>query len=629
MASSDAVVYSDEGSFALVDGAPRRVLRLNIANSGAVADLYPTNLKETFRGGGAARKPGEKYEWYIRSTPGDSPDVNYRTKLADYLAEQFGFKGDGLSILTLAISQLREYLLNPPTNVLYLADLWVLDRLPPGYQIFTFQKIQVDNAGAEKVRNDHYVYGHPTARFRSPNEMAPHVLSLVLQNQDSLRGLPRNISIPYKPLHVCECQYCPRKDKAKSTMVESSRIRAHRNAAIKANTMQARVEAASEIQDGGWKFRRNEIVWVHQRSETAELGGVWYGAVITSAPDTASFADYANIYTSVQGNRGLYRVQKCGSDAVMTVHTSDIMPWAKTPQPDPEQNITIDYASRAAADHAATGIGVISWEPLDSIKHDNGLLSHFLHGCWLGPEKIWPGDAIRVPPLTQYLDGVSIWDPQQYDILIVRQIIIQTFQEPRVDENGQLSQSFAFFFGGDVLTMYPGPNDKVSEVLDRPVPTYIKTTGQENAKWYLRLTSDDKRAYISAALVHGRFYDPRIIGLIDRRWRTIDARIQTDHLIQCRAWECGLSSINGEPIRAMRRPHEMLPEREVKREEDERLFTEGTTGRSVFSEEEQWQLVSSGDTMAEHELEEYRRLSGALSMPKSREDHQNKKRRTD
>ncbi|KAK6338910.1 hypothetical protein TWF696_009711 [Orbilia brochopaga] len=599
MASTDAVVYSDDGSVAFVDGAVRRVLRLNITNSGAVIDLYPTNLKETFKGGGSARKPGERYEWYIRSNPGDPPDVNYRCKLADYLAESFNFKGD---------------------------DSWILDAMPPGYQIFTFQKIQVDNTGAEKVRNDHYVYGHPTARFRSPNEMAPHMLSLVLQNQDSLRGLPRNIFIPYKPLHACECQYCPRKDKAKSTMAETSRIRAHRNAAIRANTMQARIEAAKEIQDGGWKFRRGEIIWAHQRSETAELGGVWYAALVTSAPDTASFADYANIYTSVQGNRGLYRVQKCGSSVVMTVHTSDIMPWSKTPQPDPKLNISIDEASKAFADAAATGIGLISWDPMDSIKHDNSLVSHFGHGVWFGPEKIWPGDAIRVPPLAKYLEGVSIWDPKQYDILVVRQIIVQTFQEPREDKDGNLTQSFSFFFGGDVLTMYPGPTDKVSEVLDRPVPNYIKTIGKDNAKWYVRLTSDDKQAFISASLVHGRFYDPRIIALIDRRWPTVDAKITTDHYVKDRAWELGLSDINGEPIRQPARPHANA---EVKLEEDENPFTEGATGRSVFSEEEQQRLVTSGDTMTEDQLKEYQRLSGALAMPKVLEDHQNKKRRTD
>ncbi|KAF3914011.1 hypothetical protein ABW21_db0209257 [Orbilia brochopaga] len=599
MASTDAVVYSDDGNVAFIDGAVRRVLRLNIANSGAVVDLYPVNLRENFKGGGAARKPGERYEWYIRSMPGDGPDVNYRCKLADYLAEAFGFKGD---------------------------DSWVLDAMPAGYQIFTFQKIQVDHSGAEKVRNDHYVYGHPTARFRSPNEMAPHLLSLVLQNQDSVRGLPRDAFIPYKPLHVCECQYCPRKDKAKSTMVESSRIRAHRNAAIKANTMQSKVEASKEIQDGGWKFRRGEIVWAHQRSETAELGGVWYGAVITSAPDTASFADYANIYTSVQGNRGLYRVQKCGSSAVMTVHTSDIMPWVKTPQPDSRSNIVIDELSRAAAHSAATGVGIISWDPADTMRHENGLLSHLVHGAWVGPEKIWLGDAIRVPPLTKYLEGVSIWDPKQYDILVVRQIIVQTYQDPKVDEDGTMTQSFAFFFGGDVLTMYPGPTDKVSEILDRPVPTYIKTIGKDNAKWHVRLTNDGKQAFISASLVHGRFYDPRIIALIDRRWSTLDAKVTTGRYIEDRASELGITNINGEPMRQPARPQVNV---EVKLEDDGEIFSDNATASSALGEEQQLQFVASGDTITDKHLQDYRRVSGALSIPKTREDHQNKKRRTD
>ncbi|KAF3939149.1 hypothetical protein ABW19_dt0205707 [Dactylella cylindrospora] len=155
------VVYSNDGSLAMVDKVMKKVLRLNLASSDGIDDFYPQNVRDASRGG-ATRKPGEKFEEWVRSESGDRPDLMYRTKLADFLAEQLGFKGE---------------------------DAWVLDTLPAGYCIFTLQKVEVDSYGIEQVtRRDTYVYGHPTgSRFRSPNEMGPHLLSLVYRTQDGLR----------------------------------------------------------------------------------------------------------------------------------------------------------------------------------------------------------------------------------------------------------------------------------------------------------------------------------------------------------------------------------------------------------------------------------------------------------
>ncbi|KAF3934203.1 hypothetical protein ABW20_dc0107476 [Dactylellina cionopaga] len=373
-------------------------------------------------------------------------------------------------------------------------------------------------------------------------------------------------------------------------MAETSRARAAKNAAVTANSIQAGIEAEKDIKDGGWKFRKGEVVWAHQRSETPALGGTWFAAVVTNVPDTASFADYANIYTSVDQNRGLYRVQKCGSDAVVLM----------------------------------------------------GKLVYDLKGLFLGPEKIWVGDAVRIPRPGGFLPDISIWDPKQYDVLVIRRIAVSTTVEADTNDDGTPERLYIFYIIGDVLTMYPRDKDNTFENLDRPVPNYIKNIGPDHGKWLARATPDGKQkpAALSSVWVLSRFYDPRIMALMDRRWSTTDDVLHIDTCLDDRAKALGITNINGEPIRegGRQRGPQSAPgggddAEDAEQISEQRLFTSGgSMQRPIVSSQDKIMLMDTFEAMSPEQWEEYRARSGNLARPKNQEEYQQqlaKKRRVD
>ncbi|EPS41692.1 hypothetical protein H072_4406 [Dactylellina haptotyla CBS 200.50] len=637
MAARDSVVYSSNGTAALVEGhGSRKVLRLAIP-SDATQDSYPNNLKANST---ASRKPGDNIEWFVPGSSGDKADLLYRTKVADAIVESLGV---------------------PVKDDIYAG--WILDRLPTGYQIFVLQKGEVENTGIDQIkRSDTYLYGHPNgARFRSPNEYAPHLISLLHRHQNSILGLPRNTSIPYEPLNSCSCAYCPgpRRNKlapsssnlagpsssSPSAAMDTgtSRARLMRNTAVQANNLTAMTEAERDIKDGGWKFRKGEVIWAFIQSETAALGGTWIAALVVNAPETASFADFANIFTSMDRNRGFYRVQKCGSDtAVHLIHLSQILPWVKEPQPDEAGNITVDEASKAAAQDACQSYFIVARDPKEVTEfHEKNKTLYELKGIFLGPEKIWPGDAVRIPRKEGFAPDISIWDPKQYDLLVVRRIVLMTVRIPEIDFSNEVSRTFTFYLVGDVITMYPRDTDKILENMDRTVPNYIKNIGPDSPKWLARAAPDGIQlpASVSGRYVLGRFYDPRIIALMDGRWSASDSVVSLNRHMEGRAAAVGIHTLNGEPIRGRNGHHvyrlaptPSIVEGEDDAEGEEPTFTGEVSGNPLVSEQERASLIESSEALSLEDMEEYRRRSGNIAPPKNPEEQRDrfsKKRRVD
>ncbi|KAK6539468.1 hypothetical protein TWF694_009691 [Orbilia ellipsospora] len=618
MSGREAVVYSENGTVALVHGyGSRKVLRLALPTSDAITDDYPKNLKDNLKS--ISHKPGETLEWFVSLGDGEKQDLLYRTKLADAIVQSLGL---------------------PVSDDIYSG--YILDRLPDRYRLFAQQIVIVDDSGVEHLkRTDTYLYGHPfSIRFRSPNEFFPHLLSILYMHRNSLIGLPKNTTLPYQPLHACGCKYClgVRKNHAAPTSISketptmaaesSSRAQAVKTVAIQANLIQAAIETERDIKDGGWKFRKGEVVWAHLRLETAELGGTWFAAVVINGPETASFADYANIYTSVDQNRGFYRVQKCGSDTdVHMIHLSDLLPWTKVPQTDEPRNITVDEDSKAAAEEACSSYFIVARDANDHSIYDSTKIVYELKGLFLGPEKLWIGDAVRIPRKGGFLPDVSVWDPQQYDILIVRRIVLATTADPSTDEKGNVERVFIFYVLGDVLTMYPREGEYIAKHLDRKVPNYIKNIGTDRPKWVARTLPDGKQqvAALSTAYILSRFYDPRIMALMDRRWKTSDDVLRIERMLDNRAETLGFKSINGEPIRGSgrhRNTQVSLKDEEDEDDEDDegsdgdqKLFTHGPP-KPIFSEKEKLELVTAEEVMFLEQLEDYRKRSGNLAPPK-------------
>ncbi|KAF3939159.1 hypothetical protein ABW19_dt0207067 [Dactylella cylindrospora] len=395
-------------------------------------------------------------------------------------------------------------------------------------------------------------------------------------------------------------------------MAETSKVRALKAAALKAHEAHALKESEKDIKHGGWKFRIGELVWAHVRSET-ELGGTWFAVVVIGVPDTASFSDFANVYRSREGGRGLYRVQKCGSDSVIwTVHTSDLLPWIKVPID--TQNITIDQASKVLGEHAATSCSVISWPPNPIVDYpDIGKQRIDLRGVFIGPEKIWLHDAVRLRRPGNPVPGVSIWDPQQYDLLVIRRIFIETTIDFEIDESGSPSKTMAVYLSGDVLTMHPAQGDNVTQDLPNPVPNYIKSIGTSSSygKWFYRPTNG-KVAVASLSRIFGRFYDPRIMSLMDSRWATVDSLVNVTRHTETRALDMGITVINGEPIR------DVVPEPMESEPADSASFLRDSR-RGTFTPEERAEMMERGDVMTDEQLREYRQRSGGLSLPRGGE----------
>ncbi|EGX44386.1 hypothetical protein AOL_s00193g114 [Orbilia oligospora ATCC 24927] len=541
-------IFSADATVAFLSGKTRRVLTLQLPSLETSSDSFPTNIRDPQK----SLKPGEKVDWYLRD---DLAAVNiYRAKLGDLVAEEFGFHG---------------------------TEDWMLRDLPTGYAIFTSQKGTVDDKGKLVIeRQDSYLYGHQSgARYRSPKEFLPHVASIIRQNEDSLSGLPRNTTITHDPLYACSCQHCTKKTRRPSQTTMSRQaelISKSRSIAIMANYQHALSERRQDLNDGAWRFRQGELVWVFEAPRkptgsgdleeplrlsdpsdpdgTFGAGGRWIAgyivgsstAVVMGSTKPMTIDDYADAYMVDEPEGTHYRIQKCGSDNyVKDYNLRYVLPWAKTPVKDDARGIVIDHVSRGAAMRPSMAVFQVARKNV-APSFDGAKIIYELEGVFFGPEKIWVGDAIRIQKKNPPPPDMSVWDPASHGLMVIRKLGLAVGHTEGQPDN--TLRYITLYFVGDLLsTDPPRPLDPIPF----EIPFYLEKAGTDYGKWVGSADSESKsmEGIVSAPVVLSRYYDPRIMQLIDTNYQTIDSVIRVDGIMNDRALSCGFTLLNGESLR--------------------------------------------------------------------------------
>ncbi|KAK6340371.1 hypothetical protein TWF730_002131 [Orbilia blumenaviensis] len=550
MPTESGPIFSADGTVAFIFGGACRVLTLNLPSVNTSADIsFPTNIRDTQK----SLKPGENIEWYLRDDPGIVN--NYKVKFGDMIAEEFGFKG---------------------------VEGWMLLNLPPGFSVFTSQKGMVNDMGnLVIVRQDSYIYGHPSGgRYRSTKEFLPHLIGLVIQNEGSLSGHPRNTEIAFDPLHTCVCRFCAKirpRSRAAMANQDDSAISKMRSISITANYHHALVERGRDLKDGAWRFRQGELVWAFEppRKPTGSddldepfeffdpsdpdgifgVGGRWIAGYIVDS-STASVAgaskllsidDFAEAYTVNEPDGTHYRIQKCGSDNyVKDYNLRHVLPWVKTPVRDDFRGIVVDHVSEKAALYASKSVFQVARKNTPPL-FDGAKIIYDLEGVFVGPEKIWIGDAIRIHKKNPPPPHLSVWDPASHALMIVRSLAIAVGHTE--NQPADSPRFVTLYFVGDLLSTDP------ARPLDPPpfkIPLYLEKAGTDYGKWVAGANADGKamEGTVNPALVLSRYYDPRIMQLIDTAYQTIDGVIKIEGAMHDRARSCGFTLLNGEHLRA-------------------------------------------------------------------------------
>ncbi|KAK6496662.1 hypothetical protein TWF481_001652 [Arthrobotrys musiformis] len=545
----EAPIFSADGTIALLGDKSRRVLSFQLPSSiETSSDSFPTNIRDPQK----SLRPGEKFDWYLRD---DDYAVNvYRVKLGDMIAEELGFKG---------------------------TEDWMMRDLPTGYAIFTSQKGTVNDNGRLVIeRQDSYLYGHQSgARYRSPREFLPHVIGLIRRNEGSLSGLPRNTTLSHDPLYVCICQHCTKKTRRLSQVTTSHQdglTSKMKSLAITANRQRSLAERRQDLNDGAWRFRQGELVWVFEapRKPTGSgdldepmklsdpsdpdgifgAGGRWIAGYVVGSSTSLmmgsskalTIEDYAEAYTVDEPDGTHYRIQKCGSNNyVKDYNLRYVLPWVKTPIRDDSRGIVIDHVSERAALNASKSVFRVAHKNSPP-SFDGAKILYGLEGVFFGPEKIWVGDAIRVHKKNSPALNLSVWDPASYGLMIIRELVLAVAHtEGQVPDT---SKYITLYFLGDLLsTDPPRPLDPIPF----EIPLYLEKAGTDYGKWVGSAGADGKamEGIVSAPLVLSRYYDPRIMQLIDSNYQTVDATIMAQGTGEDRARACGFTLLNGERLR--------------------------------------------------------------------------------
>ncbi|KAK6520254.1 hypothetical protein TWF506_000532 [Arthrobotrys conoides] len=541
-------IFSADATVAFVSGKTRRVLTLQLPSLVTSSDAFPTNIRDHQK----SLKPGEKIDWYLHDA---TAAVNvYRAKLGDLIAEEFHFRG---------------------------TEDWMLRDLPSGYAIFTSQKGIVDDKGKLVIeRQDYYLYGHPSgARYRSPKEFLPHVAGLIRQNEGSLSGFPRNTTIPHDPLYACTCQHCTKKTRrpSQATMSRPDNLISKRRAiSIKANYQVAMVERRQDHIDGAWNFRKGELVWVFETPRkptgsgdldeplrlsdpsdpdgTFGAGGRWIAgyvvgsstAVVMGSAKPMTIEDYAEAYMADEPEGTHYRIQKCGSDTyVKDYNLRYVLPWVKTPVQDDNRGIVIDQVSKAAAKVPSNAVFQVARSNV-APSWDGAKIIYELEGTFFGSEKIWIGDAIRIPKKNIPSSALSVWDPASHALMIIRKIALALgYVEGQTDDTPKF---ITVYFLGPLLSTDP---TRPLDPIPFEIPLYLEKAGTDYGKWLGSADSEGKpmEGIVSAAVVLGRYYDPRIMQLIDTNYQTVDSAVRVAGVLHDRALSCGFTLLNGERLR--------------------------------------------------------------------------------
>lgn len=279
------------------------------------------------------------------------------------------------------------------------------------------------------------MYGHPnSARFRSPAEFIPHIIYLSTYDPKSQTAA--------KP---CVCKYClcpPRasgKTAARTITMEGI---------LQARSHAAALERLGEQGVSGWVARKGEVVWVWTGEEkdlyeTVDIADseLWAAGLVLEKPsDNPPFrppqnaGGFASINMSstppwyAKNDASTYKIQLCSGAGETTpgktfenVRQYFIKPWLSRPdfiQPPAGKNKRREHPSVDGAREITKSFSlfeyIVSTTPPERVDESHPTAenkAHIFNGMFLGAEKIFIGDPVRIlDPTNPGRDYVLVLD---------------------------------------------------------------------------------------------------------------------------------------------------------------------------------------------------------------------------
>ncbi|CCG83178.1 Cryptic loci regulator 2 [Taphrina deformans PYCC 5710] len=325
---------------------------------------------------------------------------------------------------------------------------YALADFPENYTLLEHNKYQGEG---KKPRTDMYLYGHPSgSRFRSINEFIPHMLWLAKDKQHSPK--------------TCGCKYCP----GSGTAPMTSRSRSGKVKPVytgmsemgRTQMERASTEAERDLHEYAPVYRIGEVVVKdgHQYIVADSIG--------EDDPRTLAKALENHTYTLLDVESPHQRLEQ--------VPHAQISPrLAKS---------NVDTTIEHEVSRSASPIAKFSLQP--TATQPTGLPGPCYVGWYLGPEKIYRNDLVRLTPVSN--SGAQ-------DILLISHIILD------VSAN-------TIKVRGDIFQI----TDEVVDLSDelREIPATLLDIAKTSGKYVRYVNTPGLEFDIVMADVLGRFYHP-------------------------------------------------------------------------------------------------------------------------
>jgi len=439
---------------------------------------------------------------------------------------------------------------------------YIFKTLPDGYKLFEHVKgkkvstlssivctylADHDQGGPE--RKDTYLFGHPNgSRFRSPAEFIPHVYHLASK-------APEHAGAAADENKRCQCKYCG---------VTTTRTPGTRTPGTKIPGTSGRKSGASRIPDHvlarremcaeerlgeqemvGWVMRKGEIVWVWTGLEEDLLDVIeiheselWAAGVIVEKPSTNPLyrqqekPKAKGLFTDIemddvssapwqeseeQGKIKHYKVQLCTAtttpgEIFSNVPQHFLRPWlarsyaipTPTSYSGKKEHPSVPPARRIVQSFSLfERVGTVPppTEFGSDEKPDPSKTATLYNGVFLGPEKIFVGDPVRISAPT---DNVA------EDVMVVDNIYVISSSSDSATASTPSSSSTIHVTGS---VYYISTSLALTPEQFAQLPWRMRRFDPKTGKaitWSVR-NSPSQRGELSIKLVLGRWYEPEAI----------------------------------------------------------------------------------------------------------------------
>ncbi|KAF8243385.1 hypothetical protein K440DRAFT_613183 [Wilcoxina mikolae CBS 423.85] len=519
--------------------APTSYTVLSLGYSDGVASTHPTNNTKP------PPNPDGTWDYFRPVDDEEAKGILWRSKSAAALVEKY----------------------TPPEKQ-QPGRNYIFKTLPDGYKLF--EHIKGKKGGPD--RKDTYLFGHPNgSRFRSPAEFIPHVYHLASK-------APEHAGAAAEENKSCQCKYCgvvTTRTPGTSTRkpAASRRIPDH----VLARREICAEERLGEQEMTGYVMRKGEIVWVWTGAED-ELDDVveiqdselWVAAMVVEKPSTnppfrkpekpkGSFADIEMDdgfsapwqESREQGKDRTYAVQLCTNTTTPGAKLSNVpqhflRPWLARPNAiappasysGKTEHSTVQPARRIVETFSLfekTGTAPPPPDFGSDDEPDTSKIATLYSGLFLGPEKIFVGDPVRISDPNGTLNE---------DVLVVEHIY--TVTPASTTGTPVASSAVSVHVTGSVYHI--SKNRPITPEQFAQLPWRMRRTDPKTGNiisWSVR-NSPSQRGELSIKLVLGRWYEPEAIEY----WMFPDEqpKLGTKNVVKWvkdRAHALGWTSVNG------------------------------------------------------------------------------------